>query len=371
MKFVNEPTYKKYITSGLKRFDDRHTGFSRGAVEGDKYTAMHDESIVNIEKLIPGKTIIDHAKWVSGRTVDYLLRKNSLARVNRPIYNSAYRLKNPDPAAITKIVKEMALWIGADLVGVAKLNPLWIYTHWGEHNAMYTLAAKAGDPIEVPPEYKMVVVMAHEMDYDGVRRSPNVESETDIGYSKGAWCAASLATFITELGYKAIPAVNELGLSIPMAVDAGLGEMGRMGQLMTRDYGPRVRISKVFTDLPLVPDKPLAFGVQDFCTFCKKCADVCPSGSIDSGEKAVYAGVEKWQTKQDTCYRYWRRAGSDCALCVKVCPYSHPANAAHDLVRWFIRRNHAARRVALRADDLAYGRQPGASYPYPDWHAKT
>ena len=79
MKFVNEPTYKKYITSGLKPFDERHTGFSRGAVEGDKYTAMHDKSIVNIEKLIPGKTIIDHARWVSGRTVDYLLRKSSLA----------------------------------------------------------------------------------------------------------------------------------------------------------------------------------------------------------------------------------------------------------------------------------------------------
>ncbi|MBW1999502.1 MAG: hypothetical protein JRJ29_16270, partial [Deltaproteobacteria bacterium] len=280
MRYVGEPTYKRYITTGLKRFDERNTGFSRGAVEGDRYTLMHERSIANLERLIPGKTIMDHATWVAGRTVDYVLRKSKLAREAVPVYNDRYKLKSPDPAAMTRIIKDTARWIGADLVGIAKLNPLWIYTNWGLHNATYTEAAEAGDPIEVPGEYNMVIVMAHEMDYQGVRKTPNVEPETDIGYSKCAWSAASLAMFISELGYRAIPAVNEIGLSIPMAVDAGLGEMGRLGQLITREFGPRVRISKVLTDLPLVPDSPIDIGVQEFCEKCKLCAKYCPSRAL-------------------------------------------------------------------------------------------
>ena len=91
---------------------------------------------------------------------------------------------------------------------------------------------------------------------------------------------------------------------------------------------------------------------------------------MDSGEKREHNGSLRWRSKQDSCYRYWRIAGSDCALCVKVCPYSHPSNPAHDLVRWAIGRNHLARKVALLADDVAYGRKPRASYPLPDWHSK-
>jgi len=215
-------------------------------VDGNKYTRMHDQSIENLKKCVPGKTILDHATWVAGRTGDYIIRRAALGREHKPFYNRTFRLKNPNPEAMSAIVKEKAHWIGADAVGIARLNPLWIYTHWGMQNVMYSGAAQAGDPIEIPPDYQMVIVMIHAMDYDVIRRSPAVEEETDIGYSKAAWCASSLAAFISELGYKAIPACNELGISIAMAVDAGLGELGRNGQLITRDYGSSVRISKVF-----------------------------------------------------------------------------------------------------------------------------
>jgi len=40
-----------------------------------------------------------------------------------------------------------------------------------------------------------------------------------------------------------------------------------------------------------------------------------------------------------------------------VCPYAHPDNTAHDVVRWAIRRSGTARRAALWMDDLFYGRR--------------
>jgi len=68
--------------------------------------------------------------------------------------------------------------------------------------------------------------------------------------------------YFLYLGYSAT--ANHLrhydALLVPLAVDAGLGETGRLGYLMTRDYGPRVRLGAVTTDLPLIPDKPVDMG---------------------------------------------------------------------------------------------------------------
>ena len=50
---------------------------------------------------------------------------------------------------------------------------------------------------------------------------------------------------------------------MPAAVDAGLGEMGRFGYLITKELGPRVRIFAVTTGLPLVADNPVDIGVED------------------------------------------------------------------------------------------------------------
>ena len=364
MRRVKEPTYKKFITGELKRFDERNTGFSRGALEGDKYTVMHERSTANIEKMMAGKTILDHATWVSGRTADYVLRKSKLARETQPTYNHKFRLKSPDPTAMTRVIKTTARWIGADLVGIAKLNPLWIYTHWGQHNAMYTSAAEHGDPIGIPPEYENVVVMISEMGYHRMRGTPSVEPETDIGYSKAAWCAASLATFIAELGYKAIPSVNELGLSIPMAVDAGLGELGRNGQLITREYGPRVRISKVFTNLPLVPDSPIDIGVQGFCEHCELCAKHCPSKALMTGKRTDRAwdqsnaeGMMKWPIKAMKCFDWWVKNGTHCSVCIRVCPWNKPNNLLHKAVRVFAERNILTRVMVSMDQFLGYGKQ--------------
>jgi len=56
------------------------------------------------------------------------------------------------------------------------------------------------------------------------------------GYSRMAVTAFKLAEFIRALGYRALPAGNGVGLSIPIAIDAGMGELGRNGLLVTPKY---------------------------------------------------------------------------------------------------------------------------------------
>ena len=68
--------------------------------------------------------------------------------------------------------------------------------------------------------------------------------------------------------------------------------------------------------------------------------------------------VQRWQIDQEACYTLWCVLGTDCGRCVKVCPYSHPDNTLHRMVRWGIRNSVLFRKAALKLDDLFYGRIP-------------
>jgi len=159
-----------------------------------------------------------------------------------------------------------------------------------------------------------------------------------------AFTSWELAEFFRELGYRALPAGNGVGLSIPMAVDAGLGELGRMGLLISPKYGPRVRIAKVITDMPLVSDSPIRFGVTEFCEVCKLCADQCPSAAVSKEGRTWKGqshsnnpGVYKWYTEGAKCYDF---NGFSCSNCKRVCPYTKPNNSwLHQMSRKIIEGN--------------------------------
>ena len=271
------------------------------------------------------------------------------------------------PEEVTPRLKGFARYLGADLVGTTKLNPAYVYSHIGRSPGSWGA--------EISLKHTHAIVIASEMGHDLVRHAPDgaITTETTHKYFEVGRIALVVARYLNLLGYEARAHVdgNYRVLCGPVAVDAGLGELGRLGLLITPRFGPRVRLSVVTTNLPLSQDEPVTFGVQHFCTICKKCGTCCPSASIDMGAKAVHNGVEKWRSNQETCYRYWRGQGSDCGICIKVCPYSHPGTPLHNLVRWLIRRNPVARHVALRADDFLYGRRPTQSYPLPAWHARS
>jgi reductive dehalogenase len=208
--------------------------------------------------------------------------------------------------------------------------------------------------------------MAVEMDYDATRYSPDAISgaATGLGYSLQAVLANFLATFIRGLGFQAIPSGNDTALSIPLAMAAGLGELGRMGLLLTEKYGPRVRLCKVFTDLPLEYDTYRPFGVQEFCKVCKKCAIHCPSKAIsydDPTEKGSsisnHSGVLKWYIHPENCFLFWVKNWMDCNNCVKVCPFNKPQGMLHDSVRAVIRKMPQFDRLIVWMDDLlGYGK---------------
>lgn len=260
-----------------------------------------------------------------------------------------------EPEQLTALVKAAARFLGADLVGVAAVHPSWIYSH------EYDLIAREHRPLELPEGCERAVVMAIEMDYEALRSTPTAlgGAATGLGYSRMAMVAYLVAVFIRALGYVAVPSGNDTGLSVPLAQAAGLGEVGRLGLLVTERFGPRVRLCKVFTNMPLVPDGFKPFGVVEFCRTCLACAEHCPSQAISRGERtrkgpniSSHSGPLKWYVDGEACFRYWAQNRQDCAVCIRVCPFNKKPGLVHDAVRWVVRRTPAFNALFARLDKL-------------------
>lgn len=266
----------------------------------------------------------------------------------------------------TQRVKGYALMLGADMVGITEINPFWVYSHRGEiFNENWE---DWGTEIELTHKY--AVVIAEEMDFRMVSTGPHTPTviESMRNYAKGAFISTQLAAFIANLGYSAT--ANHLRhydtMLVPLAVDAGLGETGRLGYLVTKTYGPRIRLSAITTNLPLIPDKPIDNGVEDFCKICKKCAACCPSRSIPLDGQEPFNGTLRWKLNEETCFEYWGKVGTDCCVCMRVCPWGHATTLPHLLIKWIVSRNSISRRIFSAMDDIFYGKKP-RSKDAPAW----
>ncbi len=255
-----------------------------------------------------------------------------------------------DPAAV---LKDMALALGAVAAGVAEIDEEFVYSHRGRHDQHY------GETIE--PSHTRALVFLVEMDHQQMGRSPTAEviRESAKQYYRSALISLTMCAVLERAGHAARSqhdAHYDLILP-PLAVKAGLGELGRNNILIADRYGSRVRIGAVSLSLPLALDDPVDLGAAYFCEICKKCADNCPSKALSVGERVPVRGINKWPTKVESCYAYWRRVGTDCGICMASCPFSHKNNAFHNLVRWGIRHSRLFARFGLWCDDLIYGRK--------------
>lgn len=258
-----------------------------------------------------------------------------------------------EPAQATRLLKNMARKLGAVDAGIARLNPAHVYSHIGRGPGGYGTVVNLKHPF--------IFVFAVEMDFDAMAHAPQLDVviESSQKYLEAAKSAIAIASYIRSLGYKARAHVDtNYRLMLPAAaVDAGLGEVGRLGILIHPRYGARVRLGAVSTDLPLNVDEPITFGVQQFCEECKKCARNCPAGAISLGKPRNVRGVIKWSTNQAACYRYWRELGTDCGICMRVCPYSKPNNFIHNVVRLAAANSPLSRKLFILADDVFYGKK--------------
>ena len=229
------------------------------------------------------------------------------------------------PEIMSAEVKKACKVLGADAVGITAYDPRWHYTKNFSPN---TLAEK---DYAIPEGLSNVIVVLTEMNYEAIRSYPSATAGVAVGngYSNDCAMTLAIATFIQNMGYRAIASVNDTSQAIPYAIQAGLGEYGRHGLLIHPKFGPRTRIGRIHTDLPLAHDKPINFGVREFCGICRRCSGACPPGAIpdDLPQTEVITqsnikGVRKWTVHAEKCFNFWTNQGTECGICIRVCPYN-------------------------------------------------
>jgi ferredoxin len=256
------------------------------------------------------------------------------------------------PAEAAADIKKVARLFGADAVGVCAFDPRWIY------EKTYSRMAQAERDPDLPEGMRSVIVVVTAMDHDLTATVPSAlaATATGMGYTQDAVTLMSIAQYIRNLGYDAHASMNDTGLNIPLAIQAGLGEYGRHGLVITPEFGPRVRIGKVFTDMDLAPDRPIRFGVTEFCQVCNACAEACPPRAIPSDapkfhapNRSSLATIKKWTTDAEKCFKFWTQQNTECSICIRVCPYNRTFRRRRDrLWRWLA--GSRLRRVALWLD---------------------
>lgn len=216
----------------------------------------------------------------------------------------------------TKALKALSHYMGSAITGICEIPDYCWYSH-----------DKRGQPIEPYHKYALVVLIdqGHETVLGASGNDWISGAQSMRSYLRGAEVVGVMASMIREMGYpaRAHSSLDSHVLHVPLVLNAGLGEQSRIGESALNPFlGMRFKTAVLTTDMPLVADKPIDFGLQSFCGSCLKCARECPSQAIPFGDKIMFNGYETWKpdTERCTSYRATNSKGSSCGRCIHICP---------------------------------------------------
>ncbi|MCL2110917.1 MAG: 4Fe-4S dicluster domain-containing protein [Clostridiales bacterium] len=312
LKRVDKPTNK--IVGEIQRRDQRDNIFGQ---------AFRGEYGEKVKELAPMMSVTEPigAALISVQRHINSIKPNDIAPKKAPIPQ--------DPRVLSRHIKSLAHFLGADMVGICKLP----------QSAVYTTHLN-GDPLDV--DYKFAIVLlcrktshtaACSSGYDWIFDPVSFQT-----YQRLACQTEVMTNYIKRLGHDAAASNmwNYLTLMPQLVLEAGLGEVSRMGLIVNPFLGGHFKAAAVLTDLPLEPDKYIDFGLQDYCEKCSICAEQCPVGAITKGGKTVYNGYETWELDKRKCASFdiLNTEGCVCGRCTKLCPWSLDKNDPRDFEDW-------------------------------------
>ena len=230
-----------------------------------------------------------------------------------------------DSTTSTEKIKKKIMGLGADLVGVAdveplkglKVNPPDLLDPFSRaiSIAVKLPSAVFGAIVDRPtPLYKSMYLTANSiLDQIAFRTSILLQ---DAGFYSMPIPASQVVDEENWYGAISHKAVARM---------AGLGWQGKSLLLVTPDYGPRVRLTTVLTEAPLAVDGP----IKNQCGKCTKCRDACPAKAIRGIRTETH-----YQTREEALnfFRCVDKVAGEfaklpgigspiCGVCIKVCPF--------------------------------------------------
>ena len=337
LKRVEQPTTR--ITGDVQRIDERESGFNRAARGDFGEEATGRGRLRSEQRLSLVSAMADVTTYLA-------------PAVDGEVASSKASIPE-DPEVLSRHIKRLGYFLRADIVGICRLPQYAVYSH-----------DRDGNPIELNHKFAIVIVVDQgSTTMNGSTGSDWISASQSMrGYSNTTFIACMMADYIRRLGYPARAQCSghyQVVIS-PLLLLAGIGEMCRAGIVLNPFLGTRFKAAAVTTDLPLLPDKPVDFGLQEFCQKCLKCATECPSRAIPSGDTIMHNGYENWKLEVERCtkFRLTNPHGVGCGSCIKVCPWNKSGGWTHDVVRWMIEHTPFLDRFIVKMDGLwGYGKQ--------------
>jgi reductive dehalogenase len=347
LRHVEKPT--TLLTDGIQRIDLRDTAY--GLAARGEYGAVVQKGV---QKSLPGKYPFSAAQK---DLIDHIatMPQTTAACGKAPVPD--------DVEALTRHIKSAGYFLKADIMATCRVPESAYYSH-----------NKQGRPIEACYPNALIIVMrkeAHTMHASNGRDWAG-DPLSFQAYQHLGLVAETLANYIRRLGWEALPQygpsfVNRyIVLLPPLLLAAGIGEVSRAGIILNPYLGLGYKAAAVLTDMPLIYDQPVDFGLQRFCQSCKICAENCPSKAISAGDKVIYNGYETWKldTRRCASFNFTNKNGTMCNRCVKSCPWTRPPTWSNNLVRNMVMYSHLAQRIAIRG---AYWLKTGNAHLDEKW----
>lgn len=222
-------------------------------------------------------------------------------------------VKNPQPSRkiappeFFEDLVDYAKSLGVSHVGFAKLSPKHVFQ-------------------EMAVLYGNAIVLAMEMDKERIFKAPSFETMTMImkTYDRLGIASNKIAEFLREKGFGAHAGhpLGGMALYPPLGQMSGIGFHGRHGLIITPEFGPRIRLTAVFTsiqNLPYQEENEHAW-IREYCESCLICVKMCPPKAIlktpisHKDGKVTYVDRTK-------CFPYFADFYG-CSVCIRVCPFS-------------------------------------------------
>jgi epoxyqueuosine reductase len=229
------------------------------------------------------------------------------------------------PLEYTEKVKDRIIGLGADLVGIADVEPL-NRLKLDPPDLLKSFARAVSIALKLPqavfesisdrptPIYRSVYQTANQiLDQIAFRTSMVLQNDGFQSLPIPASQILDHENLYAAISHKAVARM------------AGLGWQGKNLLLITPQYGSRVRLVTVLTSAPLVVDGP----IKNRCGDCTACQDACPAQAIKgisteshykNRNEAMYFSrcVEKVEGE----FAQIPEVGVPiCGICIKVCPF--------------------------------------------------
>ena len=229
-----------------------------------------------------------------------------------------------DPRILARHIKSLGYFLGADMIGICPLPESVIFTE------------------ETDCDYKYAIVLLNAKKAYITRQSYGREWIDDPcsfqSYQRCACQAQVMTSYLRRIGWRAESSiVGKYPTLLPqLVIESGLGEQSRTGIALNPFVGASFKVSAVLTDLPLECDKPIDFGLQEYCSNCKICAEQCPTQAISYGEKEEHNGYLKWKHDGVRCAMgvITNPIGNICQRCTKICPWNRRDSTPEYFADW-------------------------------------